>query len=160
MQELAKQFINNMKQLDASGVYAPKTKVVVVFKNSGVIRHAQVESAIIDMNTVHYDISVKMEDHSCEIPVSFTSIKRVHSKYVLTPEQHAESYKSTQEIRKPTLKELQSILHKMDYYKCTSGLIAAVWNGELTFFAYDALPFPSQPITRDEVLRLIDETQS
>lgn len=156
MQELAKQFVYNMEQL-AKGVHTPKTKVVVVFKNSGVIRNAQVEAAIIDKDTVHYDVSIKMEDHSCEFPISFTSIKRVHSKHVLTPDEFSDQYKS-QEIRKPTLRELQSILQKMDYYKSTSGLIAPVWGGELTFFAEKTLPFPSRPITRDEVLKMINET--
>jgi hypothetical protein len=60
------------------------------------------------------------------------------------------------EEKKVTLKELQNILYKMDFYKRTWGFIAHDLSGDLTFF--DVEPsFGGAYITREDILTYINE---
>lgn len=76
-----------------------------------------------------------------------------YNQYVLT----SDKARKAVEEREPTLKELQLILHKMDFYKCTEGFIAPVWGGEFTFFEQEPM-YGARPITRKQVVSMIDES--
>lgn len=62
--------------------------------------------------------------------------------------------------RTTQLIELQAILHKMDYYKITTGFIGTATEGGQPDF-YEHKPtfagWKGSPITREEVLKMIDQ---
>jgi hypothetical protein len=64
--------------------------------------------------------------------------------------------KTQTEEKKVTLKELQNVLFKMDFYNRTWGFIANDINGDLTFF--DSEPsFGGAYVSREDILNYINE---
>jgi hypothetical protein len=60
------------------------------------------------------------------------------------------------EEKKVTLKELQNVLFKMDFYNRTWGFIANDFNGDLAFF--DSEPsFGGAYVSREDILNYINE---
>lgn len=63
-------------------------------------------------------------------------------------------------VRTPTVSELQAILHKMDYYKLSTGFIGTASEACQPDFYEHQQTFPGwqgSPVTRGEVLKMIYE---
>jgi len=142
--------------------------VVAVFPPHALL-NCKVEAVKFKANgSVYYDLSVKMKRPEWN-KFQYAKLTDVHWAFVC--KQGEEKTERTFDLafenekclppslsdREPTLSELRAILHKMDFYKKEEGFIAPVWGGELTFFESEPL-FSSKPITREQVLKLIDES--
>jgi len=143
--------------------------VVAVFPPHALL-NCKVEAVKFKGNgTVYYDLSVQMKRPEWN-KHQFAKLTDVHWSFVCKQGQENDNrtfdlaYENEKclpptEKRKPTLLELQCILHKMDFYKNDKGFIAPVWGGELTFFEEEQGPvYESTPITREDVIRMIDES--
>lgn len=118
---------------------------------------------------VYYDLSVSIKRP--ELPkFQFAKLTDIHWAFVCKQgeENHARTLDlafenekclppSNGDFRSLTRFELQATLHKMDFYKLDNGFIAPVWGGELIFFETAPL-FCHKPITREEIIKMIDES--
>lgn len=141
--------------------------VVAVFPPHSLL-NCKVEAVKFKYNgAVHYDLSVEMKRPEWD-KSQFAKLTDVHWAFVC--KQGQENKYTTFDLafendkcpppsihRKPTRFELQAMLHKMDFYESDKGFMAPVWGGELTFFE-EAPLYESRPITREEIINMIDES--
>lgn len=138
--------------------------VVAIFPPHALL-NCKVEAVKFKRNgSVYYDLSVEMKRPEWSKP-QFAKLTEIHWSFVCkqgeennnrTFDLAQENEKCLPPSRKPTFIELQQILNKMDFYKSTSGFIAPVLGGELTFFEEEPR-FGATPITREEVINMIDQ---